>query len=139
MKIITEYLPVATKGRTDIIDITAHASDLLSKSGLQKGTVTFFISGSTAGITTVEYEPGLLKDLPEAFEKIAPMGKRYHHDATWGDGNGYSHVRASLLGGSLTVPFTAGRLMLGTWQQVILIDFDNRSRQREIIMQIMGE
>jgi secondary thiamine-phosphate synthase enzyme len=139
MKILTEFIPVATKGRTDIIDITAWASDLLGKSGLQKGTVTFFISGSTAGITTVEYEPGLLKDLPEAFEKIAPMDKRYHHDATWGDGNGYSHVRASLLGASLTVPFTAGRLMLGTWQQVILIDFDNRSRQREIIMQIMGE
>jgi secondary thiamine-phosphate synthase enzyme len=139
MEILTEHIAVATKGRTDIIDITSRAGELLSKTGLQKGTVTFFISGSTAGITTVEYEPGLLKDLSEAFEKIAPMSKHYHHDATWGDGNGFSHVRASLLGGSLTVPFTAGRLMLGTWQQVILIDFDNRSRQREVVMQIIGE
>ncbi len=139
MKVITEFIPVSTKGHTDIIDITREAAALLSKSELSNGTVTFFVSGSTAGLTTVEYEPGLLRDLPETFEKIAPEGIRYHHDATWGDGNGSAHVRASLLGPSLVVPFTAGKMMLGTWQQVILVDFDNRSRQRRVVMQIMGE
>jgi len=139
MKVLTEFIPVSTRGHTDIIDITREAASLLSKSGLSNGTVTFFISGSTAGLTTVEYEPGLLQDLPEAFEKLAPEGKRYHHDATWGDGNGSAHVRASLLGPSLIVPFTSGKMLLGTWQQVILVDFDNRSRQRRVVMQIMGE
>lgn len=139
MKIITEFIPVSTRGHTDIIDITGEAVSLLSKSGLANGTVTLFVSGSTAGLTTVEYEPGLLQDLPEAFEKLAPEGKGYHHDATWGDGNGSAHVRASLLGPSLVVPFTGGKLLLGAWQQVILVDFDNRSRQRRVVMQIMGE
>ncbi|MBN2410685.1 YjbQ family protein [candidate division KSB1 bacterium] len=139
MKIITEFIPVSTRGHTDIIDITQEAASLLSKSGVLKGTVTFFVSGSTAGLTTVEYEPGLLQDLPEVFEKIAPEGKHYHHDATWGDGNGSAHVRASLLGPSLVVPFTSGKMLLGTWQQIILVDFDNRSRQRRIVMQITGE
>jgi len=139
MKVITEYIPVSTRGHTDIIDITGEAATLLSKSSVSNGTVTFFVSGSTAGITTVEFEPGLLQDLPEAFEKIAPEGIHYHHDATWGDGNGSAHVRASLLGPSLTVPFRTGKMLLGTWQQVILVDFDNRSRQRRVVMQIMGE
>ncbi len=139
MKIITEFIPISTRGHTEIIDITREAEALLSKSGVSNGTVTFFVSGSTAGLTTVEYEPGLLQDLPEVFEKIAPEGKRYHHDATWGDGNGSAHVRASLLGPSLAVPFTAGKMLLGTWQQIILVDFDNRSRQRRVVMQIMGE
>jgi len=139
MKVITEYIPVSTRGHTDIIDITGEAAALLSKSSVSNGTVTFFVSGSTAGITTVEFEPGLLQDLPEAFEKIAPEGIHYHHDATWGDGNGSAHVRASLLGPSLTVPFRTGKMLLGTWQQVILVDFDNRSRQRRVVMQIMGE
>ncbi len=139
MKTVTEKIPVNTKGNTDILDITDDARTLLLKSGVKNGTVTFFVQGSTAGLTTVEYEPGLLKDIPLLFENIAPANSRYFHDDTWGDGNGHSHVRASLLGPSLTVPFTNGHMTLGTWQQIILIDFDNRARRREIIMQIMGE
>lgn len=139
MKTVTEFIPIATRGHTDIVDITPQAAGLLLKSGLQEGTAVFFVSGSTAGITTIEYEPGLLKDLPEAYEKIAPENFRYHHDATWGDGNGYAHVRAALLGASLTVPFKGGKLLLGTWQQVVVIDFDNRSRRREIVLQLTGQ
>ena len=139
MKVMTDTIPVSTKGNADIIDITNQASTALSNSGMLNGTVTFFVSGSTAGITTIEYEPGLLKDIPEAFDKIASMKGRYHHDATWHDGNGHSHVRAALLGASLVVPFSSGQLLLGTWQQIVLIDFDNRSRHREIVMQMMGE
>ncbi len=139
MKIITDYIPIATKGFSDIIDITSDVSGVVKKTGLKSGTVTVFISGSTAGITTIEYEPGLLKDLPEAFEKIAPQNQRYHHNETWHDGNGFSHVRAAMLGCSLTVPFKDSRLLLGTWQQIVVIDFDNRSRQREVVLQIMGE
>ncbi|MBD3287893.1 YjbQ family protein [candidate division KSB1 bacterium] len=139
MAVITDYIPISTKGFTDIIDITPEIRASLKNSKLRSGTLTVFISGSTAGVTTIEYEPGLLKDLPEALEKIAPQDKRYHHDDTWGDGNGFSHVRAAMVGCSLTVPFTEGRLLLGTWQQVAVIDFDNRSRQREVVVQIMGE
>lgn len=138
MKIITDYIPISTKGFTDIIDITHQVADAVRKSEIKDGTVTIFISGSTAGITTIEYEPGLLKDLPEAFEKMAPENKRYHHDDTWHDGNGFSHVRAAMLGCSLTVPFNETRLLLGTWQQVVVIDFDNKSRHREVVLQIMG-
>ena len=139
MAVITDYIPISTKGFTDIIDITPQARTVLNKSGIKNGTLTVFISGSTAGITTIEYESGLLKDLPEAFDKIAPMNNRYYHDATWGDGNGFAHVRAAMLGCSLTIPFTDSRLLLGTWQQIVVIDFDNRSRKREIVVQIMGE
>jgi len=139
MAVYTDYISISTKGFTDIIDITADVRSVLTKSSLKDGTVIVFISGSTAGITTIEYEPGLLKDLPEAFEKIAPQRKGYHHDATWGDGNGFSHVRAALLGCSLSVPFVDGQLLLGTWQQIVVIDFDNRSRNRNIVVQIMGE
>jgi secondary thiamine-phosphate synthase enzyme len=139
MKVITGYVPISTRGRTDINDITRNVAEVLSKSNLKNGILTVFVSGSTAGVTTIEYEPGLLKDLPEAFEKVAPMSKRYHHDATWGDGNGYAHVRAALLGASKTIPFKDGRMLLGTWQQIVVIDFDNRSRQREIVVQMMGE
>jgi secondary thiamine-phosphate synthase enzyme len=139
MRVITDYIPISTKGFTDIIDITHKVADVIQHSEIKSGTATVFISGSTAGVTTIEYEPGLLKDLPEAFEKIAPMHKRYHHDATWGDGNGFSHVRAAMLGCSLTVPFKEGRMLLGTWQQIVVIDFDNRSRNREVVVQIMGE
>jgi secondary thiamine-phosphate synthase enzyme len=139
MAVITDYISISTKGLTDIRDITSEISTAVKKSSLKNGTVTVFVSGSTAGITTIEYEPGLLKDLPEAFEKIAPMNKHYHHDATWGDGNGFSHVRAAMLGCSQIVPFKDQRLLLGTWQQIVVIDFDNRPRQREIVVQIMGE
>lgn len=139
MKIITEKFRVSTKGHTDVIDITKTVGQLVTKHKLKTGNVTVFVSGSTAGVTTVEYEPGLVKDLPEAFERIAPTGKRYHHDATWGDNNGYAHVRASLLGPSLTVPFHDGDLQLGTWQQVVLIDFDDRPRERSVVVQLVGE
>ena len=139
MKIITDGVEISTKGHTDIVDITGDVSDILTRGGLTQGILTVFVSGSTAGVTTIEFEPGLLQDLPEAFQKIAPTGVTYHHDATWGDGNGYAHVRAALLGCSLTVPFTDGRMRLGTWQQIVIIDFDSRSRNRRIVVQMMGE
>ena len=139
MEIKTLSFSLKTKGNTDIIDITNNVSDLVSSSGLNEGSVLIFVPGSTAGITTVEYEPGLLKDIPEFFEKLIPSKKIYHHDETWHDGNGYSHVRASLQGASFTVPFQNTKLLLGTWQQIILIDFDNRSRNRTINVQIMGK
>lgn len=139
MHVISATFNVETKGHTQIVDITEQLQSTLENAKLSNGNLTVFVSGSTAGITTVEYEPGLLKDLPEVFEQIAPENKRYHHDDTWHDGNGYAHVRSSLLGTSLTVPFSNGRLLLGTWQQVVLIDFDNRSRRRELVVQIIGE
>ncbi len=139
MAVITDYIQISTEGFTDIIDITPEIRASLKRTKLRSGTMTVFISGSTAGVTTIEYEPGLLKDLPEALEKIAPVNKHYHHDDTWGDGNGFSHVRAAMVGCSLTIPFSDGRLLLGTWQQVVVIDFDNRSRHREVVVQIMGE
>jgi secondary thiamine-phosphate synthase enzyme len=112
---------------------------VLCESELKNGNLTVFVSGSTAGITSIEYEPGLLKDLPGAFEKLAPTGVTYHHDAAWGDGNGYAHVRAAMLGSSFTVPFDNGKLLLGTWQQIVVIDFDNRPRKRNVVVQMMGE
>ena len=139
MQIITDYIHLNTKGFTDIIDITPEVRAIINKRRLSEGQVTIFVGGSTGGVTTIEYEPGLLKDLPEALEKIAPTGKSYHHDRTWGDGNGFSHVRATLTGPSLTVPFTGGQLTLGTWQQIVILDFDNRSRSRDIIVQLIGE
>jgi secondary thiamine-phosphate synthase enzyme len=139
LRIVTDYISISTKGNTDIVDVTAHVAEVVKKHKFAEGNATIFISGSTAGITTVEYEKGLRDDLPEAFEKIAPVGKLYHHDATWGDGNGYAHVRASLLGPTLIVPFSQGELLLGTWQQIVVIDFDNRSRSRKIVVQLIGE
>ncbi|MFH0768710.1 MAG: secondary thiamine-phosphate synthase enzyme YjbQ, partial [Chloroflexota bacterium] len=128
-----------TKGFCDIIDITHHVVDVIKHSKIENGLVTVFCPGSTGSVTTIEYESGVLKDLQKAIEKIAPSDIPYEHDQRWGDGNGYSHVRASLLGASRVIPFSDKKLMLGTWQQVILVDFDNRSRSREIILQIMGE
>ncbi|ODS31510.1 MAG: hypothetical protein SCARUB_03379 [Candidatus Scalindua rubra] len=139
MKTITDSVEISTRGNTDIIDITRQVEKLLMKTKLKNGNLTVFVSGSTAGVTTIEYEPGLLKDLTEAFEKLAPTGVTYHHDATWGDGNGYAHVRAALLGPSLFVPFDNGKLLLGTWQQIVVIDFDNRPRRRNVVVQMMGE
>lgn len=139
MKIINNTLPVSTRGFNDLIDISSSVQKIVSNTNVKNGQATIFVSGSTAGITTIEYEPGLLKDLPAAFDKIAPMNVRYHHDDRWGDGNGYAHVRAALLGASLVVPISEGKLALGTWQQIVLIDFDNRPRQREVIVQVMGE
>ena len=139
MKIFTEHIQISTKGNNQILDITPSVTAIVKKSGINNGVVNIFIVGSTAGITTIEYEPGLLKDLPETFEKIAPMNKRYHHDDAWQDGNGYAHIRASLLGPSITVPISDNTMSLGTWQQLVLIDFDNRARDRKIICKIMGE
>lgn len=128
-----------TQGFSDIQDLTPRVLDLLKSSRLRDGIVTVFVPGSTAGITTIEFESGAIEDLKKAIERIAPQGIHYDHDARWGDGNGFSHVRAALLGPSLTVPFTQGKLRLGAWQQIILIDFDNRPRHREILVQIVGE
>jgi len=139
MPIVTKKIKLNTKGETDIIDITDSVRDSVMKSGLVKGVATIFVPGSTGGLTTVEYEPGLVQDIKTFFEKIAPKLGSYQHNVKWQDGNGYSHVRASLLGPSISVPFIDKELQLGTWQQIIFIDFDNRPRSREIIVQIMGE
>jgi secondary thiamine-phosphate synthase enzyme len=139
MSIETKYLKIKTKGETDILDITSPVAEVLSESKLKNGILTVFVPGSTAGITTIEYEPGLLRDLPLVFERLAPRNIEYYHNLTWGDGNGYSHIRAALLGASFTVPFVKGELILGTWQQIVLIDFDNRPRNRELVVQIIGE
>lgn len=139
MAVKTFSFTVETKGRTDIIDITTKVEETISESGLNEGSALVFVPGSTAGVTTIEYEPGLLKDYPEFFEKIIPSNIRYAHNDTWHDGNGFSHVRAALQGASFTVPFSNGNLLLGTWQQIILVDFDNRSRSRRVIVQLNGE
>lgn len=139
MKIITRQIELKTKGAGDLIDITGQLRKELEKSGLQEGSVTVFVVGSTAGIVTFEYEPGLISDLKKLYEQLAPSGKSYLHDETWGDANGFSHLRAALQGPSLTVPFVSGGLVLGTWQQVVLAEFDNRGRQRKVIMQFIGE
>ena len=139
MAVSTQRLHLKTKGHSQIIDITGQVAEALERSGLAHGLLNVFVPGSTGGVTTIEYEPGLLRDLPEAFEKLAPAGQPYHHDATWGDGNGYAHVRSALVGVSLTVPFSDGRMILGTWQQIVLVDFDNRPRSREVVVQILGE
>lgn len=135
----TYKLSLKSKGYNEIHEITEKVQSLVNQSNLNEGNVLCFVTGSTASITTVEYEPGLIKDIPEALEIIAPMNKSYHHDNTWHDGNGYAHIRASFLGPSLTVPFINGKLLLGTWQQIILIDFDNKPRNREIVIQVNGE
>jgi secondary thiamine-phosphate synthase enzyme len=139
MAIVTDTMVVATRGDADILDLTAKVQAVVSRHRFQHGQALVFVSGSTAGLTTLEYEPGLLRDLPAAFERIAPRGIPYAHEAAWHDGNGHSHVRASLLGPSLTVPFREGQLLLGTWQQIVLVDFDNRPRRREVVVQLSGE
>lgn len=137
-QVLTERIQVSTKGDNDMIDITPQISRLLQQSELREGQMTVFVPGATAGISTVEYEPGLLKDIPEMFERLIPSGQTYRHNETWHDGNGHSHVRATLLGPSLTIPFEKGALILGTWQQVILVDFDNHPRERSVVVQLMG-
>jgi secondary thiamine-phosphate synthase enzyme len=139
MEIETYSISLSTQGNCDIVDITDKVSDLVVNNNFVEGNVLLFAGGSTAGITTIEYEPGLLKDYPKFFERLAPANINYEHDNTWHDGNGHSHVRASIQGASFTVPFTRARLMLGTWQQIIFVDFDNRSRKREITVQITGK
>jgi secondary thiamine-phosphate synthase enzyme len=137
--IFQKKISINTRGFNDIIDITPRLKDVLRESHLRNGSVLVFVTGSTAGLTTIEYEPGLLQDVPEMLEKIAPMQENYHHDQTWHDGNGYAHLRAALIGPSLTIPFEQGNLQLGTWQQVVCIDFDNRPRQRYLHVQVQGE
>ena len=136
----TEKIKVKTGGNCDIVDITEQVSNTIADSGVSNGTVTVFNVGSTAGITTTEYEPGLVNyDIAAAFEKIAPRVGRYEHEETWHDDNGHSHVRAALLGPSLSVPVVDGQLALGTWQQIVLVDFDTRPRTRTVVCQIVGE
>jgi secondary thiamine-phosphate synthase enzyme len=130
---------IDTKGHGDIIDVTENVQSLVRKSSLRDGIATVFIPGSTAGVTTVEFEPGLVSDLKEAFDRLVPTELDYAHDARWGDGNGFSHVRSALLKASLSVPFTASNLALGTWQQIVVVDFDNRTRKRRVVVQILGE
>jgi len=137
--VVTKNITLKSQGETDIINITAEVEGALRGSKIKNGTVTVFVSGATGGITTVEYESGLVSDLKKAFERLAPRRGEYAHNERWHDGNGFSHVRASLLGPSLTVPFSGGNLALGTWQQIIFMDFDNRPRSRKIVVQIIGE
>ncbi len=137
--VITKFLTVSSNGFSHVLNITNEVAEIVNKSGVTDGIVTAFASGATAGITTTEFEPGLKQDIPEFLEKIAPSNREYHHDATWGDGNGFSHIRATLLGPSLTVPFQNRNLLLGTWQQIIVIDNDNKPRDRKITVQVMGE
>lgn len=139
MKIINEKIILKTKGNPDLIDITSRISGILESSGLKSGSLTCFVIGSTAAITTFEYEPGLVEDVRALYEKLVPKSKDYCHDATWGDANGFSHLRAALTGPSLSIPFERGKLMLGTWQQVVLAEFDNRPRERKIVIQLIGE
>ncbi len=138
MKIHRDELTFATSADTDVIDISRETADILGESGIREGQVLLFVPGSTAALTTIEYERGVVRDLVEAVERIAPRGIPYRHDARWGDGNGYSHVRAALLGPSITIPVAAGQLILGTWQQIVLMDFDNRRRRRRVVVQVSG-
>lgn len=135
----TESITLSTQGNADIREVTGAISDAVARSGLKNGTATVFCPSATSAVTTIEYESGALSDLRRLFDEIVPADRTYAHDARWHDGNGHSHVRAALLGPSLTIPFVDGRLTLGTWQQVIYVDFDNRPRRRELILQLVGE
>jgi secondary thiamine-phosphate synthase enzyme len=139
MTIITKTIQVKSRGENDMIDMTKQTSRLLTESKLDEGMVTVFVSGSTAAVSTIEYEPGLINDFPDMLSRVVPNDIEYKHDETWQDGNGHSHVRASLIGPSLTIPFKDGKLMLGIWQQIVLFEMDTRQRTREIIVQIIGE
>jgi secondary thiamine-phosphate synthase enzyme len=135
----SETFTLSTKGFSDILDITHHVDAVTDRSGIKNGLVTVFCPGSTGSVTTIEYELGVVGDLQKAIEKIVPSNIPYEHDKRWGDGNGFSHVRAALMKPSLTIPFIKGKLALGTWQQIVFIDFDNRKRERDLIVQIVGE
>lgn len=139
MTVKTESIEVSTRGSGDVVDLTRQLSEALGRSGLTRGVATLFVPGSTASLSTIEFEPGAVKDMGLALEKVAPAAGHYHHHATWGDDNGNAHVRACLMGPSLAVPFVDGRPTLGTWQQVVLLDFDTRPRERHIVVQVMGE
>lgn len=139
MTVKTLSFQISTRGNADMLDITDQVRQKVAESGLSDGIVTIFCPSSTSGLTTIEYESGCLSDLKRLFDQLAPPEQHYAHNARWGDGNGHSHLRAALLKASFTVPFVSGRLTLGTWQQIIYVDFDNRSRRRELIVQVMGE
>ena len=139
MAVFAKNISLKTNGNNEIYDITAQVQESLEDLGIKDGVVTVFVPGSTAGITTIEYEPGAVSDLKDAFERLIPRDMHYEHNKRWGDGNGFSHVRAAFCKASLTVPFIDRKLTLGTWQQIVLVDFDNRPRDRRIILQIIGE
>ncbi len=138
MNVVTKTISFSTRGNTDIIDITDRVNKALVESKLKEGAVTISVIGSTGGLTTCEYEPGLISDLKRVIEELVPKNKGYAHDGGWEGGNAHSHLRASLFGASLTFPFVNGELLLGTWQQIIFIDFDTRARQRKVILQFLG-
>jgi len=133
-----EEIQLDTQGETQVIDITGKVSEVLRRAGISEGIVQLFVPGSTAGLTTIEYEQGCLQDLRAAFERVAPRHEHYLHNQRWGDGNGFSHVRAALLGPSLSVPAAGGKLLVGTWQQIVLVDFDNRPRSRRVLVTVVG-
>jgi secondary thiamine-phosphate synthase enzyme len=137
--VVTQTVQLRTQGNGDVRDVTGEVMDAVRASGLDDGIVTVFVQGSTGGVSTIEYEPGLVSDLRSYFDRAAPSDIPYQHDRRWHDGNGHSHVRATLLGPSLTVPFVQGRLTLGTWQQIVFVDFDVRPRNRTLVVQIVGE
>jgi secondary thiamine-phosphate synthase enzyme len=139
MRIFTSKFTEKTAGFCDIVDITARITEQIEQAKIHQGLVSVFVSGSTAAVTTIEHESGLIEDLKEFVEKLIPSNRKYHHDDRWGDDNGFSHLRASLFGPSVSIPIENGRPLLGTWQQVILLDFDNRPRTREIIVHLIGE
>lgn len=139
MTVETKTISLSTQGNADMLDITAMVAECVRESDLEAGIVTIFCPSSTSGLTTIEYESGCLSDLRRLFDEIIPRERDYAHNARWGDGNGHSHVRAALLKASLTVPFVNGRLTLGTWQQIIYVDFDNRARRRELVVQVIGD
>jgi secondary thiamine-phosphate synthase enzyme len=137
--VVTAELALKTQGDTDMHDVTEAVAEQVRASGVRDGCVTVFCPSSTSALTTIEFEDGALADLRRALDELAPPGRDYQHNRRWGDGNGHAHLRAALLGPSLTVPFTAGKLRLGTWQQLLFIDFDNRPRDRRLILQIIGD
>ena len=139
MSVKTFSLPLTSRGNAEVHEITGQVEKFVAQSGLKDGTVTVFCPSSTSGLTTIEYESGAVSDLKRLFDEIVPQNREYAHNARWDDGNGHSHVRASLLGPSLTIPFVNGQLTLGTWQQIIYVDFDNKPRRRELILQMIGE
>jgi len=137
--VFREEIVVSGTGDTDATDITADVGGIVQRSGVEEGTCLVFVPGSTAAVTTIEFEPGVVEDLKRAVEKLAPRNAVYAHDAAWEDGNGYAHVRAALLGPSLAVPVVGGKPVLGTWQQIVVLDFDNRPRLRRVVVQVQGE
>ena len=139
MVVFTKHLQIESRGENDVVDLTQEVQAGVDESEIENGVATVFVSGSTAAVTTLEYEPGLVKDFPEMLERVAPKSRAYAHQQAWNDNNGHSHVKASLVGPSIAVPFVDGRLALGTWQQVVFVELDTRPRTRGIVLQIMGD